>query len=209
MIYVTSYRKNWNFNFITKSRLMRVLNFNLENKTLSRNGGVVITSTTCFLIGGLWLLWGVFHQPIVEFVLSNTTPAVIVSSVVTKPLIFTEVKTVLNLFEWKGDKFKSGHLFWQNYITKKDLLFAFKCFIPHLQLVPTNTRLSVLSYMYDGSTNNLLLLSEMSTRGILNSYWFNLDNAFSQLDSWPYYPREFPKSLITFIMVWKDLIVKI
>jgi len=186
-----------------------VLNFNLENKTLSRSGGILISSTTCFLIGGLWLLWGVFHQPIVNFVILNTAPAVIVSSVVTKPIIFTEVHTVLNLFEWKGDKFKSGHLFWENYITKKDLLFAFKSFIPHLQLVPTNTRLSVLSYMYDGTHKNLLLLPEMSVRGVLNSYWFNLYNAFLQLDSWPYYTRRYPKFLTTFIRIWKDLIVKI
>jgi hypothetical protein len=90
---------------------MRILNYTLKNKALSRSGGILISSTACFLIGGLWVLGVFFHQPIVDFILSSTTSNVVVTTVVTKPIVFSERNTVLNLFQWKGDRFKSGHLF--------------------------------------------------------------------------------------------------
>lgn len=67
-------------------------------------------------------------------------------------------------------------MFWQNFITKKDLVFAFQAYIPYLNLVPTDTRLSVLGFMQNQNNCNLLLLQEFSTRGIVESHRFSIDN---------------------------------
>ena len=208
---MTSYKKNWNFNFIKKSRLMRLFKYKLKNKSPSRSSGIVLTSTSCFLLGGLWVLGGLFYHPIVDLILSTTTSTNIVSSVVKTPIVFSESNTVINLFKWKGDRFQSGHLYWQNFVTKRDLVFAFQAYIPYLNLVPTNTRLSVLEFMHNPNNGNLLLLQEFSTRGIVESHRFSIDNLhiYFWRGLWPAYSRMYPKSLQTFIMVWRELIVKI
>lgn len=196
---------------------MRTLHYNIKNKVFSpRTNGITVTTTGGLLLGGIWVLAyflgsQFINSQLVDLIYSTSASSVPpIPSVVKKPIVLSEINTVLNLFKWQGDQFKTGHVFWQNYVVKEDLKFAFKAYLPYLELVPSNTRLSVINYMYsprpDGG--NVLLLQEFSTRGVLNSYWFNLDTLpkFFWAEMWPAYSRLYPKSVTTFIMVWKHII---
>ena len=164
----------------------------------NRISGIVVPSEICFLLVGLCFLgsW-LFQQPIVPV------------QIIKKPIVFTENHTIINLFGWHGNRFPTGTFFWERFVTKADLKFAFKAYCnPHAHLVPYETHLTVLHYMRH-SDGNILLLQEMSCRGITESFWFNKQTMefFLNREMWPPYCRQYPQAFKLFIKIWKGIIV--
>jgi hypothetical protein len=132
----------------------------------------------------------------------------VVEIIPKKGPIFTEMHTFRNLFLWQGDRWRRETFFWQLFVTKSDLKYAFLAYCPSLQLVPRDTQLSVIHYM-EHCPANILLVQEFSTRGVVGSFWFNMNilEVFFNREMWPPYHRQQYASFKKFVYIWKKIII--
>ena len=180
----------------------------LKIKNNTRSSGFIFSSKTCFLLVGFWFIGSFFfHQPITEALVSTLSPPVL-EIIPKKGPIFTDMHTIRNLFLWQGDKWRRETFFWEFFVTKNDLKFAFKAYCPSLQLVPRVTHLSVIHYM-NHCPANILLVQEFTTRGILGSFWFNMNllEVFFNREMWPQYHKQHYTYFKKFLYIWKKIII--